>query len=145
MNRIIKHVAFFSFQIVNTVTACFMAFFPKPFHESMFNNPERVYQTIGFSSVAVEMVHNMIRGHGAVLLAVSIFIWIEGLKSRHVYSLIAWVCALSVYAHFMTLTHHLNSPPVVRAIGHFGNLYGIIVVTAIVGLLNGVAYFMWKK
>jgi len=58
---------------------------PKQFHESLFKNPEAVYEKLGFSTIAVEMVHNIIRGQGAVLLAVSIFIWIERTKSQSVY------------------------------------------------------------
>ena len=122
-----------------------MTFMPKQFHESLFKNPEAVYEKLGFSAIAVEMVHNIIRGHGAVLLAISIFIWIDGMKSRSVYLLISIVCALSVYAHIMTLHHHLKTVEVVTAIGGFGSLYITIIVTAVVCILNLVVYFKWGK
>lgn len=122
-----------------------MTFVPRQFHESLFTNPVAVYEKLGFSPVAVEMVHNVIRGHGAVLLAVSVFIWIHGMKSRFVYLLISIVCALSVYAHIMTLHQHLKTPDIVEAIGNFGSLYVTVIVTAVVGIMNFVVYLYWKK
>lgn len=145
MKILIRYLSFWSFQIINTVNAFLMTAFPKQFHESSFKNADLVYRQLGFSGVAVEMVHNVIRGHGAVLLAVSVFIWIEGMKSRHVYLLIALVCVFSVYTHLMTLSHHLNHPQVAGAIGDFGSLYGIIIITGLVGLLSGAAYVLWKE
>ncbi len=145
MERILKNLAFWSFQIINTITACLMTFMPKQFHESLFKNPEAVYEKLGFSAIAVEMIHNIIRGHGAVLLAVSIFIWIERMKSRDVYLLISIVCALSVYVHIMTLHQHLKTAEVVNVIGGFGSLYITIIVTAVVGILNLVVYLKWGK
>ncbi len=145
MDRILMHLAFWSFQIINTFTACLMTFIPKQFHESLFKNPEIVYDKLGFSSIAVEMFHNVIRGHGAVLLAVSIFIFIKGIKSRSVYLLIAIVCTLSVYAHIMTLNQHLRTEDIVRVIGNFGSLYVTIFITAAVGIMNCVVYYKWKK
>ena len=138
-------LAFWTFQIINTATACFMTFIPKQFHESLFQNPEVVYEKLGFSGTAVEMLHNVIRGHGAVLLAVSIFIWLEGMKSRSVYLLIALVCTLSVYAHVMTLAQHLRSDAILSAIGSLGSMYVTLSITAVVGILNFAAYFRWGK
>jgi len=145
MDRILMHLAFWSFQIINTLTSCLMTFIPKQFHESLFKNPEIVYDKLGFSSIAVEMFHNVIRGHGAVLLAVSIFIFIKGIKSRSVYLLIAIVCTLSVYAHIMTLNQHLRTEDIVRVIGNFGSLYVTILITAAVGIMNCVVYYKWKN
>jgi hypothetical protein len=122
-----------------------MTFIPKQFHESLFKNPEAVYEKLGFSAIAVEMVHNIIRGHGAVLLAVSIFIWIERMKSRSVYLLISIVCALSVYAHIMTLYQHLKTPEIVSAIENFGSIYLTIIITAVVGIMNFVVYLKYGK
>jgi hypothetical protein len=122
-----------------------MTFIPKQFHESLFKNPEAVYEKLGFSAIAVEMVHNIIRGHGAVLLAVSIFIWIERMKSRSAYLLISIVCALSVYAHVMTLHQHLKTAEIVGAIGNFGSMYATIIITTVVGMLNLVVYLKWDK
>ena len=145
MERIARNLAFWSFQIINTITACLMTFIPKQFHESLFMNPEAVYEKLGFSAIAVEMVHNIIRGQGAVLLAVSIFIWIERMKSRSVYLLISIVCALSVYAHIMTLHQHLKTAEIVSAIGNFGSMYATIIITSVVGILNLVVFLKWGK
>ena len=145
MERILRNLAFWSFQIINTITACLMTFIPKQFHESLFKNPEAVYEKLGFSAIAVEMVHNVIRGHGAVLLAVSIFIWIERMKSRSVFLLISIVCVLSVYAHIMTLHQHLKTAEIANAIGNFGSMYITIVITAVIIILNFVVYLKWGK
>jgi len=145
MKRILINLAFWSFQIINTLTAVLMTFVPKPLHESLFKNPQIVYAKLGMSNIAVEMFHNVIRGHGAVLLAVSIFIFIQGIKSRSVYLLIAIVCALSVYAHIMTLHQHLGTEAIVAVIGDFTSLYVTIFITAAVGILNGIVYFMWDN
>jgi hypothetical protein len=122
-----------------------MTFIPKQFHESLFKNPEAAYENLGFSGIAVEMVHNVIRGHGAVLLAVSIFLWIERMKSRSVFLLISIVCVLSVYAHIMTLHQHLKTEEIVSAIGNFGSMYVAIIITAVVGIMNFVVYLKWGK
>ena len=145
MERIITNLAFWSFQIINTITACLMTFIPKQFHESLFPNPGTVYGKLGFSGIAVEMVHNIIRGRGAVLLAVSIFIWIERMKSRSVFLLISLVCVLSVYAHIMTLYQHLKTPEIVSAIENFGSIYLTIIITAVVGIMNFVVYLKYGK
>lgn len=141
MQKILQQIAFWSFQIINTLTGLLMSFFPKQFHASLFNNPQAAYANLGFSPVAVEMLHNVIRGHGSVLLAVSVFIWMIRMKTRSVHLLILIVCALSVYAHVMTLHQHLTTPEVAGAIGSFASLYVVtIAVTASVGLLNAVVY-----
>jgi hypothetical protein len=145
MDRIFINISFWSFQVINTLTACLMTFIPKQFHESLFKNPVLVYEKLGISSIAVEMFHNVIRGHGAVLLAVSIFVFLQGIKSRSVYSLIFIVCALSVYAHIMTLIQHLNSEDILRVIGNFGSLYFTIFITVTVGIMNSIVYFRWSN
>lgn len=144
MNPLLKQIAFWSFQIINSVTAFFMTFIPREFHESLFKNPEFVYAKLGFSPLAVEMTHNIIRGQGAVLLAVSIFVWIKGWKSHSVHLLVSLVCLLSVYAHVLTLTHHLRTAAVRMAIGSFEGLYITLAITAVVGVLNGLVYFQSK-
>ncbi len=143
MQKITILAAYWTFFVINTLTAAMMTFIPKGFHESLFKNPEAVYGALGFSELAVEMVHNIIRGHGAVLLAVSIFVFIEGVRSRSVYLLVAIVCGLSVYAHIMTLNQHLGSEAIVTAIGDFGSMYATIFITASVGALNLLVYLKW--
>lgn len=144
MDRRLTGLAFWSFQIINTLTASVMTFFPGRFHEILFKNPAWVYEKLGFSRTAVEMVHNLIRGQGAVLLAVSVFVWMEGRRSRSVYLLISIVCTLSVYSHVMALKQHLGAPAPVNALGSLASLYGIILITAVVGLLNFTAYAKWE-
>jgi hypothetical protein len=144
MNPFLKQIAFWSFQIINSVAAFFMTFFPREFHESLFKDPEFVYAKLGFSPLAVEMTHNIIRGQGAVLLAVSIFLWIKGRKSNSAHLLISLVCLLSVYAHARTLVHHLKTTAVGTAIGSFEGLYITLVITAAVGVLNAIVYFRSK-
>ena len=67
------------------------------------------------------------------------------MKSRSVYLLISIVCALSVYAHIMTLHQHLKTAEIVSAIGNFGSMYATIIITAVVGILNLVVYLKWGK
>jgi hypothetical protein len=145
MQRILMYSAFWSFQIINTFTAFLMTFFPKQFHESLFKNPDIVYKNLGFSNTAVDMFHNVIRGHGSVLLAVSIFIFLIGFKFRYVYLLISLVCFFSVYTHIMTLNQHLMSAEIINSIGNLRSLYFTIFTTTAVGILNCVVYLKWKN
>ena len=145
MIRILMNIAFWSFQIINTLTAVLMTFLPKQFHESLFKNPTVVYEKLGFSDIAVEMIHNIIRGQGSVLLAVSLFIFIRGAKSRYIYLLSALVCIFSVYAHIMTLIQHLKTEEIVKSIGNFESLYFTIILTASVGLFNLVVFFKCRS
>jgi hypothetical protein len=145
MNRTLRAIGFWSFQIINTLTGFLMTFFPKEFHESLFRNPQAVYAQLGFSPVAVEMTHNIIRGQGAVLLAVSIFLWIKGRKSNSAHLLNSLVCLLSAYAQAMTLVHHLKTTAVGTAISSFEGLYITLVITAFVGVLNAIVYFRSKQ
>ena len=145
MDRILIKISFWSFQVINTITACLMTFAPKQFHESLFKNPVHVYEKLGISNIAVEMFHNVIRGHGAVLLAVSIFVFLQGIKSRSVFLLMFIVCVFSDYAHIMTLIQHLNSEDISKVIGKFGSLYFTIFITATVGFINFIVYFRWNN
>jgi hypothetical protein len=144
MNSLLRPVAFWSFQIINTLTGVGMSLNPRGFHEGLLRDPQRVYQQLGFSDVAVEMLHNVIRGQGVALLAISIFLWIVGPRERSSYLLISLTCALSVVAHLMTLRHHLSSPLVMEAIGGAESLYLAISITSIVGVLASGAYFTWR-
>jgi len=144
-NKVLIYAAFWSFQAINTLTGSLMTFIPKQFHESLFNNPALVYEKLGISSVGVEMFHNVIRGHGAVLLAVSIFLFFQGVKLRSTYLLILIVCLLSVYAHIMTLNQHLRNEDIIRTIGNLYSLYWTVFITSIVCILNCIVYFKWKN
>ena len=144
MNGLLRYAAFWIFQVINTLTALGMSLNPRGFHEGLLRDPQRVYQQLGFSDVAVEMLHHVIRGQGVALLAISIFLWVVGARQRSSYLLIALTCLLSVVAHLMTLQHHLGSPLVMNAIGGAESLYVAIAITSISGVLAGATYFTWR-
>ena len=122
------------FQIINTLSGAGLFFFPQAAHESLFENHTHAYAVLGFSDTALAMLHNVLRGQGAALLAVSLFLFTLGSRSRHAFSLIAFVCVLSLAAHLATLHQHLGSGTVQQAISGFGALYGMIAVNALLGL-----------
>jgi hypothetical protein len=144
MSLLLRYAAFWIFQVINTLTGVGMSLNPRGFHEGLLRDPQRVYQQLGFSDVAVEMLHNVIRGQGVALLAISIFLWIVGSRQRSSYLLIALTCLLSVVAHLMTLRHHLSSPLVMEAIGGAEPLYVALSITSISGVLAGATYFTWR-
>lgn len=144
MKLLLRYAAFWIFQVINTLTGVGMSLNPRGFHEGLLRDPQKVYQQLGFSDVAVEVLHNVIRGQGVALLAVSIFLWIVGSRQRSSYLLIALTCLLSVFAHVMTLQHHLSSPLVMEAIGGVESLYVAISITSISGVLAGATYFTWR-
>ena len=103
-------------QAPNTLTGLGLLLAPKVFHESMFTNPDAAYALLGFSDTALDMLHNVLRGQGAALLAVSI-LFVLGRRDRRSYLLIVLVCGLSLFAHTFTLYRHLTSEAVRRAVG----------------------------
>ena len=134
MNTVVRLGTYWLFQALNTLTGLGLLLAPKAFHESMFENPDAAYVLLGFSETALDMLHNVLRGQGAALLAVSIFLFVLGRRDRRSYLLIFLVCGLSLVAHAFTLRHHLNSEPVRRAVGDFGPLYGMMAVNTLVAL-----------
>jgi hypothetical protein len=126
-------IVFWAFNVINGLTALGMFLGPRRFHESTLVDPERAYQRMGFSPTAVEMVHNVIRGQGAALLAVSLFLILRGAADPSSYLLIALVCGLSLVAHIQTALHHLRSPTVMEAIGSIKPMYVILVVNLLIG------------
>jgi hypothetical protein len=145
MIKIIQRAAFGSFQIINTITAFFMTFFPRQMHESLFTNPDLAYTQLGFSPLAVSMVHNVIRGQGAVLLAISIFIFYLGWKNRASYLLMFLVCLFSLGAHAATMVHHIRHPQVLLAVGSLGSLYVAMGINVVVGFLNLETFIFWRR
>ncbi|MEO5970602.1 MAG: hypothetical protein ABIQ95_11800 [Bdellovibrionia bacterium] len=125
---------FWLFEILNGLTSLGMFFAPKRFHNSLFKNPQQAYQSMGFSSTAVEMVHNVIRGQGAALLAISVYLLIQGAEDARSYALIALTCTFSFVAHVFTARHHLKSPIVMAAIGAIKPLYGILIINLLVAV-----------
>ena len=64
-------LVFWTFQVINVPTAVGMFLFPRHFHQAMLKKPAAVYSALGFSPTAVAMLHNVLRGQGAALLAIS--------------------------------------------------------------------------
>ncbi len=134
MAACIQFGTYWIFQILNTVTALGLFIAPRAFHESLFAEPQRVYALLGFSDTALSMLHNVLRGQGAALLAVSLFLFVGRAQSRRAFLLIALVCGLALIAHLGTLHHHLQSEIVRQAVGGLNSLYGMIAVNALIAL-----------
>ena len=132
--------AFWVFQLINAPSALGLVLAPKRVHESMFADPPRAYEILGFSPTAVEMVHNVLRGQGAALLAISAYLFAIGPDDPGASLLIALTCGLSAVAHALTLRQHLGDARVREAIGSLGSLYGMIATNLAVG---GVAFVAW--
>ncbi len=132
---------FWIFQVINGLTALGMFLQPQKFHESTFKDPEHVYRELGFSEVAVEMLHNVLRGQGAALLAITITVFYLGAESRASFLLIALTCGLSLSAHVFTARHHLGSEEVMKALGGIQAMYVILILNATVLLGAAVAFF----
>ena len=88
----------------------------------MFENPGAAYALPGSSDTALDMLHNVLRGQGAALLAVSLQLFLLGRRDRRSYVLIA---------HSFTLCRHLTSEVVRRARGDFGPLHGMMGKTTL--------------
>lgn len=84
---------------------------------SMVINPKKAYSTLGFSHIAVGMLHNVIRGQGCALLAITVFLFVLGCGDANAFLLIAFTCRTAMFAHFCTFQHHQESAPVMKAIG----------------------------
>lgn len=133
-------VLFWAFQVINGLTALSMFLAPKTFHESMLKEPAKIYAKLGFSETAVEMLHNVIRGQGAALLAISAYLFALGSDERSAYLLIALACGLSLCAHIATARHHAKSPLVMEAIGSLGAMYPILAINTTFALLASAIY-----
>lgn len=136
----LKIIVFWVFQLINAPTALGMFLTPGRFHETMIKNPEEAYRVLGFSPTAVEMLHNVIRGQGAALLAISIYLFFQGAAEVGSPLLIALTCGLSLVAHLGTMIHHLRSPVVMSALGTIRSMYGTLAINAVVGILALIAY-----
>lgn len=131
---------FWVFQIMNGLTSLAMVLAPRRFHESMLRAPEPTYLALGFSTIALEMLHNVIRGQGAALLAVSLYLFSLGPSQRSGFLLIGFVCFLSLLAHIATARHHLRSPEVMAALGTIRPMYGIFATNTVMTALAIVGY-----
>lgn len=125
---------FWSFQAINGFSAIALCIAPRRTHEATFRDPARVYQQLGFSPTAQEMLHNVLRGQGAAQLAISSYLAYLGPRNRSGYLLIALLCGYSGVAHIVNTRHHMNDANVRAAIGDdISSLYGIVLLNAVFG------------
>ncbi len=132
---------FWAFQLINLLSSLAMFLAPRRFHESLLKDPARAYAQLGFSPTAVEMVHNVIRGQGAALLAISVFLLVTGPSSRPSYLLIGIACTLTLLSHLGTAVHHLKSPLVMSVIGSISSMYPMLVINAVFAAAGFILYF----
>jgi hypothetical protein len=127
-------VVYWFFQIVNGFTSLALVINPKKFHESTFKEPDRVYFAVGFSVTAREMLHNVLRGQGAALLSITMFLFYLGPNESKSMLLIAITCFLAAYTHIQTYRHHLASALVREALGDsLKSIYFLIGINLVVG------------
>jgi hypothetical protein len=101
----------------------------------MIKNPKQAYARLGFSPTAIEMLHNVIRGQGAALLAISGMLFYLGPKTQASYLLVALTCGLSLIAHILAARHHLRSGIVMEALGNITPIYPIIGINLVLGIM----------
>lgn len=141
MSNVVRLGTYWLFQVLNTLTGLGLFLAPKNFHEGMFDNQEQAYALLGFSTTALDMLHNVLRGQGAALLAISLFLFYLRARDRRSFLLIALACGLTLAAHGFTLQQHLDSETVQAAISSFGALYGMVALNALL-LLGAVRTFL---
>jgi hypothetical protein len=129
------------FQVINGISSLSMMAFPKRFHESLMKDPERVYQSLGFSPTAIGMLHNVIRGQGAALLSISLFMAFTGPHSKQTFLLMALAATLTLISHIMTAVHHARDAKVMAAIGSLKSLYPLLALNAIFAIGGFWIYF----
>lgn len=132
--NMIAQTVYWLFQVLNTLTAISLFLTPRKAHESMFKDPAAVYTELGFSTTALEMLHHVLRGQGAALLAISLFLYVTGPANSLTFLLIALTCGLTLIAHIATAQHHRKNPVVMKAIGTIGALIPMIGINAGVAL-----------
>jgi hypothetical protein len=134
---------FYAFQIVNGLGSLGLFLDPRRTHQRLLKSPEKAYTILGFSETAQEMLHNVLRGQGAALLAVTVWAANLGPKHRDSYGLIATTCLLSAVANLMTAMHHRKSSIIMSAIDELTSLYGLIALNVTVGGAALAAYLNW--
>lgn len=142
--RVLRALTYWLFQAVNLPVALAMVLVPGSFHETLFKNPVNVYASLGFSPLAVEMLHTVLRGQGAALLAVSLFLLLRGGRQREAYLLIFLTTLCALGAHLATLHQHLDSPEVVLAIGDFSGLYAAVATAGVLCVASALVWVFWR-
>ena len=142
----IAHIIFWLFQVLTLPSALAMVFATRKFHESMMKEPERAYKEIGFSPTAVEMVHNVIRGQGAALLAISFFLLYTGPHQKETFLLISIASFLTLISHIMTARHHMQSETVMKALGNdLRPMYFLLFVNAVMTVSASMVFYGLHK
>eukprot|EP01118_Nematostelium_gracile_P001443 TRINITY_DN11481_c0_g1_i1.p1 TRINITY_DN11481_c0_g1~~TRINITY_DN11481_c0_g1_i1.p1 ORF type:complete len:125 (+),score=32.20 TRINITY_DN11481_c0_g1_i1:88-462(+) len=106
---------------------------PKNFHESMFKEPKKVYEALGFSNVALEMLHNVVRGEGAAFGAISTYLAIQGEANPLSHLLISITTGYAMVSHIFTLIHHQSNEKVMAALESIRPLYFMIFLNGAIG------------
>ncbi|MGE4194921.1 MAG: hypothetical protein AB7E51_16175 [Pseudodesulfovibrio sp.] len=127
-------ICYWLFQLLNLPAAACLVLAPRVSHASLFSDPQRAYEALGFSPIAQDMLHNVLRGQGAALLAISLFLFFLGSRRKEGFLLIALTCLGTLFAHVATLAHHTQSPAVTAAIGSVAPLYVMIAVNGVIGM-----------
>lgn len=139
----IRSLIFWLFEIITGLSALAMFAQPRRVHESLVPDPGATYKKLGFSPLAVEMVHNVIRGQGAALLAISIFLVYLGPMHTGSFLLIAIASTLTLLSHLATARHHAGSPQVMAAIGSLRSLYALVAINAFFALMGTWLFFAY--
>lgn len=127
-------IVFWIFQLLNGYAAASLVVAPQSSHEKTFAEPERVYRQLGFSETARGMLHNVLRGQGAALLAITAYLFFRGPAQRDSFLLIALTCLLAGATHVMTYRHHTRDAVVRETLGaSIKSIHGLIAVNAVVG------------
>lgn len=138
-------ICYWLFQLLNFPAAVCLVLVPRVSHESLFADPQRAYEALGFSPTAQEMLHNVLRGQGGALLAISIFLFYIGSKRKEGFLLIALTCLGTLSAHIATLIQHTQSTSVMAAIGSVMPLYVMIAINGIIGVACLVCWYNFPK
>jgi len=136
---------FYAFQVVNGLGSLGLVLDPKNTHQRLLKNPAKAYQVLGFSETALEMLHNVLRGQGAALLAVTAWLANMGPRNRESYGLIASTCLFSAAANTVTAYHHKKNSVVMSVIDELTSLYGLIALNVAVGGAALAVYLQWPE
>jgi len=134
---------FYAFQVINGLGSLGLFLNPKGTHERMIKNPAKAYQVLGFSDTALEMLHDVLRGQGAALLATSTWLAAIGPNHKASYGLIASTCLFSAAANIFTVMHHRKSSIVMSVIDELTSLYGLIALNVTIGGAALACYLNW--
>jgi len=142
---VVRKICYWVFQVLNFPASVGLLFAPRASHESLFSNPQHAYDMLGFSPVAQEMLHNVLRGQGAALLSISIFLFYVGSRSKESFILIALICFTTLSVHVATLIHHTQSSSVMAAIGSVSPLYAMIAINGVIGVTSLICWYTFKE